>query len=145
MLAGGRGSASWARTPGPAPVDRVGAALPELASGEVLRDALQHRRALGMVAIIDLLRRVTRDIAHEPPPVRAALLFDDPNLRWRSYGYIDYRDLVRHAEEHRYHVAMAMIPLDASRPHVGRRSHCSGGTPSGCRSSSTATTTSGSS
>ncbi len=122
VLAGGRGSASWARTPGTAPVDRVRAALPELASGEVLRDSLQHRRALGMLAIVDLLRRVTHDIAHAPPPVRAALLFDDPNLRWRSYGYIDYRRLVRHAEAHSYHVAMAMIPLDASRPHASATS-----------------------
>ena len=31
----------------------------------------------------------------ESPPVRAAFLFDDPNLRWRSYGFIDYRELAR--------------------------------------------------
>ena len=47
------------------------------------------------------------------PPLRAAIVFDDPNLRWRSYGYIDYRRLVEHADEHGYHAAMAMIPLDA--------------------------------
>ena len=118
MLAGGRGRVIWTRTPGRTPVDRVSLEMPGLASGEVLRDALHPRRALGLIAIIDLLRRVTREIAHEPPPVRATLLFDDPNLRWRSYGYIDFRHLLQHAEEHSYHAAMAMIPLDASRPHA---------------------------
>ncbi|HET9010634.1 MAG TPA: hypothetical protein VFN38_02420 [Gemmatimonadaceae bacterium] len=122
VLAGARGRAMWVRTPGPASVDRVGVAMPGLASDEVLRDALVPERALGLIAIIDLLRRVTGDIAYEPPPIRAALLFDDPNLRWRSYGHIDYRQLLRHAEEHGYHAAMAMIPLDASRPHAAAAS-----------------------
>ena len=45
--------------------------------------------------------------------MRAAFVFDDPNLRWRSYGFIDYRRLLAHADAHGYHVAMAMIPLDA--------------------------------
>jgi hypothetical protein len=49
--------------------------------------------------------------------LRAAFVFDDPNLRWRSYGFIDYRELVAHADEHGYHVAMAMIPLDATWTH----------------------------
>ncbi len=118
VLAGRRGRVIWTRTPGRTPVDRVSLEMPGLASGEVLREALHPRRALGLIAIIDLLRRVTREIAHEPPPVRATLLFDDPNLRWRSYGYIDYRHLLQHADEHSYHAAMAMIPLDASRPNA---------------------------
>ena len=109
---------AWVRTPGPAPVDRVRVALPSLGAEEVLRDALQEHRALGAIALVDLLRRVTADVAPAPPPLRAVLLFDDPNLRWRSYGYIDYRALLRHAQEHGYHAAMAMIPLDARWPHA---------------------------
>ncbi len=66
------------------------------------------------MAIVELLRALT---AHAAPPLRATMLFDDPNLRWRSYGYINYTDLVRHADEHGYHSSMAMIPLDAWRPH----------------------------
>ena len=45
------------------------------------------------------------------------MLFDDPNLRWRSYGFINYGELLEHADAHGYHVAMAMIPLDAGRPN----------------------------
>jgi len=44
-------------------------------------------------------------------------MFDDPNLRWRSYGFIDYRGLLAHADEHGYHAAMATIPLDGARAH----------------------------
>jgi len=74
--------------------------------------------------------------------LRAAIVFDDPNLRWRSYGYIDYRELLEHADAHGYHAAMAMIPLDAGRPRTARRRRCSRAGATGSRSSSTATTTS---
>ena len=35
-------------------------------------------------------RAVCAPAGWRPPPLRAAFVFDDPNLRWRSYGYIDY-------------------------------------------------------
>ena len=127
--------------------DRVQTALPALAPGEILRDAFWDDRVLGVVAIVELLRALT---AHAAPPLRATMLFDDPNLRWRSYGYINYTDLVRHADEHGYHSSMAMIPLDAWRPHpsavalfliapTGYRSPCTG-TTTGSRSCSASTT-----
>jgi hypothetical protein len=70
-----------------------------------------------VIALVEFLRRLTAGQTYEPPPLRAAFLFDDPNLRWRSYGFIDYARLVRHADDHGYHAAMAMVPLDASRAH----------------------------
>ena len=114
VLAAGPGGAAWTRA---GDTDRVRAALPVLKLGEVLRQALVPKRALALVTIVEFLRRLTAGGSHEPAPLRAAFLFDDPNLRWRSYGYIDYAELVRHADEHGYHAAMAMVPLDASRPH----------------------------
>jgi hypothetical protein len=44
--------------------------------------------------------------------LRANIHFDDPNLHWTSYGYIDYLKLARHACEHNYHASIAIVPLD---------------------------------
>jgi len=39
-------------------------------------------------------------------------MVDDPNLRWRTYGHVDFAEVVRHATIHNYHVCFATIPLD---------------------------------
>jgi hypothetical protein len=113
VLAVARSGPVWTRR---GTVDRVRAALPELGPDQVLY-ALLSRRPVAAVALVQFLRRVCEPAGWRPPPLRAAFVFDDPNLRWRSYGYIDYRRLAGHADEHGYHAAMAMIPLDAWRPH----------------------------
>lgn len=117
-LATAGATAVWRREPtdGDTTVDRVRCALPELEPGQVLY-ALLSQRAIATVALMHVLREVTAPVAWTPPPLRAAFVFDDPNLRWRRYGHIDYRTLVAHADEHGYHAAMAMIPLDASWSH----------------------------
>jgi hypothetical protein len=46
-------------------------------------------------------------------------MFDDPNLHWGSYGFIDFAKLARHARESNYHAAFAMVPLDAWFVHSG--------------------------
>ena len=97
-------------------VERVASALPELGPDQSLR-ALLFERPLAMVALVRLLREVCAADLPTPPPLRAAYVFDDPNLRWRTYGYIDFGRLLAHADEHGYHAAMAMIPLDARRQH----------------------------
>jgi hypothetical protein len=97
-------------------VHRVRCVLPELASGEVLWSLLSER-AIAAVALVQFLREVVGGRGWRPPPLRATFLFDDPNLRWRSYGFLSYRQLLRHADEHGYHATIAMIPLDAGRPH----------------------------
>jgi len=107
----------WTVSHRPAPLHRLLSSLPELGSDEVLY-ALLSKRQLTAVALVQFMREVTAARGWEPAPLRAAFLFDDPNLRWRSYGYIDYEQLARDADEHGYHAAMAMIPLDAGRPHM---------------------------
>lgn len=101
----------WVRACAPGQVHRVDATLPELAPERALRDEL-FERPLALVALVQFLREVTKRHAFEPPPLRASFLFDDPNLRRGTYGFIDYRELLRHADRHGYHAAMAMIPLD---------------------------------
>ena len=116
VLAGVGAGAVWTRSRGRVPMHSVGAALPELAPGEGLYSLLV-RRPLAVGALIQFVRELTAPAGWQAPPTRAAIVFDDPNLRWRSYGFIDYRRLVEHADAHGYHAAMAMIPLDAGRAH----------------------------
>jgi hypothetical protein len=116
VLAAAGAGPVWTRARGAAPVDTVRCALPELGLDEVL-STLVWRHSVVAAALVSFLRSVSQRDGWHAPPVRAAFLFDDPNLRWRSYGFIDYRELADHADAHGYHAAMAMIPLDAGRPH----------------------------
>ena len=107
---------AWTVTRDATPVHRVRSVLPELAHDEVLY-ALLSRRPIASVALVHFLRELCRPAGWRPPPLRATFLFDDPNLRWRSYGFIDFRRLLEHAGRHGYHAAMATIPIDAGRPY----------------------------
>ena len=111
------GPAWMRRATGGTTVDLLAGSLPELGEDEILRDLLPER-ALTLVALVQFLREAGADAAYTPPPLRAAFLFDDPNLRWRTYGFIDYGELLRDAEEHGYHASMAMVPLDNRFAHA---------------------------
>jgi hypothetical protein len=103
---------AWTRRVGPLRVDRVGSPLPELGEGMTLLQALHGPHSLGLVALVEFLRALDAN-GWSAPELRAAFVFDDPNLRRNRYGYLDYRQLVAHADDHGYHAAMAMVPLDA--------------------------------
>ncbi len=107
---------AWTRSRGPISKHRVRSSLPELGPRQGLRD-LFPERTLTLIALTQFLRELSGADSFEPPGLRAAILFDDPNLRWRTYGFIAYRQLLQHAEEHGYHAAIAMIPLDGWRQH----------------------------
>jgi hypothetical protein len=98
------------------PLHRVGSPLPELGPDQALRD-LFVEDALAAIATVQFLRTACGTSAFQAPKPRAAFVFDDPNLRWRTYGYIDFKLLAEHAAAHRYHAAMAMIPLDGWHQH----------------------------
>jgi hypothetical protein len=46
------------------------------------------------------------------PSRHAAFLVDDPNLRWRTHGHVNFNDVAEHAARHCYHISFATIPLD---------------------------------
>ena len=115
VLATGPGGPAWTRDLAPVPVDRVGVQLPDLGHSAALRDALAVPRALALIAIVHFLRALCGKPVWTQPPIRATFVFDDPNLRRPQYGYVDYRRLVDHGDEHGYHATIAMIPLDAGR------------------------------
>jgi hypothetical protein len=116
VLAGADAGPVWTRSGGAPGLTRVASTLPELKSPVSLREMLAEH-PLAMLGLIEFLRAIGGEHANCPPPLRATFLFDDPNLRWRTYGFIDFRRLLAHAEAHGYHAAMAMIPLDAGRQH----------------------------
>lgn len=84
----------------------------ELRESETLRSQLRGGRFMGLVPVLQFLREVCDGLNWSEQPLRASFVVDDPNLHWRSYGYLRYADLIRHASEHRYHVGLATVPLD---------------------------------
>ena len=66
-------------------------ALPELAPDQVLYALLSPARRSRPSRWSTSCASSPRAGRLAAPPLRAAFVFDDPNLRWRSYGFIDYR------------------------------------------------------
>lgn len=97
----------------------VSAAPDELGPDELLRERLLPGRALAVLALTHFVRALTAARGWRPPPLRAAFVLDDPNLHWPTYGHLRYRELLAHAALHRYHLAVAMVPLDAWLVHPG--------------------------
>jgi hypothetical protein len=98
--------------------DSVALAPAELRGDECLRDRVRDGRFLAGTALVRFLQGLCADMSWRPPPLRACILFDDPNLHWPSYGYLNYRELVRQADQHDYHVALAMVPFDGWFVHA---------------------------
>jgi hypothetical protein len=100
-------------------LDLVAAAPAELEEAEPLRCRLGDERSLALLPLLELLRGMCAGSAWQAPPPRATFLFDDPNLHWPTYGFLSLPQLRRHAAAHRYHLALAMVPLDARIAHPG--------------------------
>jgi hypothetical protein len=100
-----------------APHHRAACAPAELGAEEALRERLRPGRCLALLALVHFLTELTAPRHPPPPPLRAAFVIDDPNLHLPRYGHIDYAALLGHARRHGYHVAVAMVPLDARFAH----------------------------
>jgi hypothetical protein len=92
---------------------RAACAPVEIGAEESLRDHLRSGRFIALLPLFHFLRELIRGDSLQAPPLRATFLFDDPNLHWRTYGFVDYRAIAASAEDAGYHVAFATIPLDA--------------------------------
>lgn len=114
VLARVAGAPVWTRQ---GRLDLAAVAPSELAEGEPLRDRLGRERSLALLPLIELLRGLPEVRAWRPPPLRATFLLDDPNLHWPTYGFLSLPRLSAHAAEHGYHLALAMVPLDARVAH----------------------------
>lgn len=114
VLASCEDTPTWAR----AGANETALLIPaELGPSEALRERLCDGRSAALLPLLHFLRARTEAIRWQPPPARASLLFDDPNLHWPSYGFVKLAELGAHAREHGYHVALATVPLDAWFAH----------------------------
>jgi len=84
----------------------------EFGEGQTVYDHFNRRRWLRLLPFFHFLKQLARGESWDTPPVRACLMFDDPNLHWPTYGFIDLRKLAVHARENNYHVSCAMVPFD---------------------------------
>ena len=90
---------------------RCGMPFPTLEPAEGLCDYLHEERFPYIVPVIEVLRDITGEQSRHVP-IRAALMFDDPNLHWPSYGCLDFQKLAASGATHRYHTAIATVPID---------------------------------
>lgn len=102
------------RKEGASGVDLVAMQPPDLAGKEHLYEHFQKDDWARLLPILHFLQEVS---GWEPPPIRACFMFDDPNLHWKSYGYVKYRELAQHAREHNYHASFATVPMDGWYVH----------------------------
>ncbi len=91
----------------------VSLAPPALDARDFLIEHFNGERFMAMLPLLHFLQELTRELDWQPPPLRACFVFDDPSLRWPSYGYVRYPELANHADTHNYHAAIATVPLDA--------------------------------
>ena len=68
----------------------VASAPAELDPEEPLRARLAPGRCLALLALVHLIRGVLGERDADTGPLRAAFVFDDPNLHWPSYGHVHY-------------------------------------------------------
>lgn len=87
--------------------------VPQLNNGESPSQYFQRGQFIRLVPLLHFLRSLTEEQRWEPPTLQACFMFDDPNLHWPSYGFIDFSEMLHHAQKHQYHVSFATIPLDA--------------------------------
>jgi len=90
----------------------VAAMIPELKDGEPLFQYFHRGQFMQLLPLFIFLRALTGDRRWEQPPLQACFMFDDPNLHWRTYGFIDFAQMAAHAQRHCYHASFATIPLD---------------------------------
>lgn len=90
---------------------RVGISFPILSPNEDIFDYFNEERFIRVLPLIQFLRDVT---AEEDwfAPLRAAMMFDDPNLHWLRYGCIDYEALTASGNKFNYHTTIATVPVD---------------------------------
>lgn len=95
----------------------VAGGLPRVSSGKVTILNLIKNRWLLFVPLIDFVYTVSEPFDWDRVPPRACIMFDDPNLHWRTWGYINFEQLATHASQHNYHASMAMVPIDTWGTH----------------------------
>jgi hypothetical protein len=93
-------------------VDLVSMTFPAVGADETLVDYFHGTEFIRLLPLLQYLKRTVANLGWRGPELRASFMFDDPNLHWKSYGYVSYPEIIRSAERHGYHVSFATVPLD---------------------------------
>lgn len=91
---------------------RTSLPLPQIPEGGNFQNLFNGERFLELLPLVHWLREICEENDHQGLPLRAQFMFDDPNLHWPSYGYVDYREIAARAAKANYHVSFATVPLD---------------------------------
>jgi hypothetical protein len=86
--------------------------IPELGEDEAIFHHFHGNQFIALLPFLIFLQQLTDDNRWIPPPLQACFMFDDPNLHWPTYGFIDFQEMAKHAGQHNYHSSFATIPLD---------------------------------
>lgn len=97
----------------------VAVAPPELNDDEPLFAHFCRHRLAALLPLVSFVLDASAEPGWDPPPLQASFMFDDPNLHWPSYGFVDFEAMAEHANAAGYHAAFATIPLDAWYAHPG--------------------------
>ena len=91
--------------------------LPIIPANGTLIDVLNGDHFLELLPLLHWLREICFNTKMQQSPLRACFIFDDPNLHRPSYGFINFREMLKHADQRNYHVSFATIPLDTWFTH----------------------------
>jgi hypothetical protein len=86
--------------------------ISELNNNEPLFKYFSGKNFFCLLPLIIFLRSLSCCNRWDPIPLQACFIFDDPNLHWHTYGFINFAEILKSAQIHNYHVAFATIPLD---------------------------------
>jgi hypothetical protein len=110
IIAQVNGRAIWVRSKNGVTHHRASLQLEELGANETLSDHFCDERAWALLPVVIFLRNIAGKIVL--PPIRASFIIDDPNIRFRSYGYINFERLITRAKRDHFHISIATILLD---------------------------------
>ena len=91
------------------------APLQHLPEGHILRRRFHPGDFLELLPLLGFLRHALGDRGWRRPRCQAAFMIDDPNLRTRRYGWVDYAALRDAGRRHGFHTSIAMAAIDAGK------------------------------
>jgi hypothetical protein len=93
--------------------------VPVLSAGSAALDYFTNRNFLSLLPVLNLLKTLALSKGWVYPAPTAAFMFDDPNIHWNTYGFINFGEIAKRAQKHHYHASFAMVPLDTWFSHRG--------------------------
>jgi hypothetical protein len=91
----------------------VGVDMASFAEDDFFHAHFRGARWFALLPLLNFVEKLSGTTGWRKPEARAVFIIDDPNLHHRSYGYIDFAKMIKHAETNNYHATIATVPLDA--------------------------------